>query len=188
MSDIRVSVQWRSSSIFAGEDLECVITFKNVAHVQQIRNSLTPSSHLRGQASGRERWKESLPQQGTNKSFGNTLNSSFTQTGLSQETLKVHKPALSLTSPISTRHNSSTSLNQAAPAGHDDRKAKHRRSISIVSIVNDPYHGRTTQDGTVPPSRPDGRGHARAASLQVLPRRGGMRINGPTSGKQRRQR
>ena len=183
MSDIRVSVQWRNSSIFAGEDLECVITFRNVAHAQQTQKSLSPSSHFRSQGSGRERWKESLPQQGTNKSIGHTRNSSFSQTALSQETLKAHTPALSLTSPIGTRQNSSTSLNQATSTEQRDRQGKHRRSISIVSIVNDPYHSRKTQDSIASASRPDGRGHARAASLQVLPRRGGVRINGPASGK-----
>lgn len=154
-----------------------MITFKNVAQVQQAQKSLSPSSHF----SGRERWKESLPQQGTNKSIGHTRNSSFSQTGLSQETLKAHTPALSLTSPIGTRHNSSTSLNQAPSTTQSDRQERHRRSISIVSIVNDPQNSRKTQDTIASTFRPDGRGHARAASLQVLPRRGGVRINGPTS-------
>lgn len=149
-----------------------MITFRNVAHVQQTQQSLSPSSHFRSQGSGRERWKESLPLQGTSKSIGHTRNSSF-----SQETFKAHTPALSLTSPVGTRQNSTTSLNQAASAEHGNYQGKHRRSISIVSLANDPYRSRQTQDSVASASPPNGSGHARAASLQLLPRRGGVRVN-----------
>src|SRR4051812_11084605 len=44
-TNVRVFVQWTESTVFAGEDIECQITFKNVAtSPAPSRTSLHPSS------------------------------------------------------------------------------------------------------------------------------------------------
>lgn len=183
MSDIRVSVQWKNSVVFAGEELECIITFRNIAQPNNVRKSPSPSSQFRSQASGRERWKESLPRQGANRSIGHTRNSSLSNSGYSLEAARTPGPSSAFTSPIGTRHNSFIKLNEGQPVGSKGKNGGHRRSVSIVSIGKDPQSPPSVQQhGEDFPSQRPGRGHARAASLQVLPWRGGIPQKGPTSG------
>src|SRR6187551_2705365 len=52
--NIRVFVSWREQTVFAGEDVECRITFKNVAHAKA-----TPA-HLRHPNSDRARQNSPL--------------------------------------------------------------------------------------------------------------------------------
>ena len=168
MSDIRVSVQWKSASIFAGEELECIITFENTAQAQPARKSPSPSSQFRVTSSGRERWKESLPQQSARNSVGHTRNNSLSITSSRHApgALKHHKSVVS--APISTRQDPSTDTNRPVKGSAQSRK--HGRSVSIVSIGGDSTAGR--------PSRH----HNRAASLQVLPLRSANGKLRPTSG------
>lgn len=171
MSDIRVSVQWKSSSIFAGEELECIITFENVAQAQPARKSPSPSTQYRVTSSGRERWKESLPQQSARSSVGHTRYNSLSNPtgGHAQGTFKNHKPVVS--APIDIRQDSATNLkNTKRPVGGSAHSGKHGRSVSIVSVGADSAAGRP------------GRQHSRAASLQVLPLRSANGKLGPTSG------
>jgi len=182
MSDVRVSVQWKSSVVFAGEDLECIITFKNVSQAYHVRNSSSPSFHLRGQSTGRERWKESLPHHGADRSIGHTRNNSTFKGGYSQETSRIHRPPSYLASPIDTRH--SIGIAEAPSAEGNTKNDRHKRSVSIVSLGNDAHQTQNARyDSQTPTPRRPGRGHARAASLQVLPWRSGVVQNGPTSGK-----
>lgn len=182
MSDIRVSVQWKSSVVFAGEDLECIITFKNVAQADHARKSPLTSSQIGGLGSGRERWKESLPRQDANRSVGHTRNNSFTNTGYSENT-GVHGPPSTLTSLGGNRRNSSIKLNERHSTREKTKDSGHRRSVSIVSLGTELQHAQNApkRDQASIPSNHI-RGHARATSLQVLPWRSGARSNGPTSG------
>ena len=34
-SDLQVFVKWKEQTVFAGEDVECTITFKNVAEIAE---------------------------------------------------------------------------------------------------------------------------------------------------------
>ena len=172
MSDIRVSVQWKSSSVFAGEDLECIITFRNIAQVERGPKSPLPSSHLRVTSSGRERWKESLSQQNAPISIGHTRNNSLSYTALSkaQAPSSSHKPAVSLSAPVSTRQDSTINSNPSSRPVVSASNGRHGRSVSIVSIGGDST------------ARRPFRHHNRAASLQVLPLRDVNGYSGPTSG------
>ena len=181
-----MSVQWKSSSVFAGEDLECIITFKNVCQAPRAPDSPSPSPQHRVISSGRERWKESLPQQNARTPVGHIWSNSVSTTGGSaQATTRNHKPRLALSNPISTRTGS-------AIGNKDTNKAElgngsggtHRRSVSIVTIAGDPLltSEYDLKQGQNPTARRPGRKHARAASLQVLPWRGSTGKVGPTSG------
>ena len=172
MSDIRVSVQWKSSSVFAGEDLECIITFKNIAQVEHGPKSPLPSSQLRVTSSGRERWKESLSQQSAPISVGHTRNSSLSYTASSkvQATSSSHKPAVSLNAPVSTRQDSAVNSNPSSKPVVSASSGRHGRSVSIVSIGGDSTARRPV------------RHHNRTASLHVLPLRYVNGHPGPTSG------
>ena len=186
MSDIRVSVQWKSASVFAGEDLECIITFQNTSQAHQTSALPLQGLQDRFSSSGRERWKGSLPHHPARSSIGHTRNNSFSAADAPAKILsKSHKPGLSLSNAqLDTRVNpaiTSTEIKQPGPG--DAQNGKHRRSVSIVSVTGDPYatqyESKQAQTST---SRRPARNHTRAASLQVLPYRGGNNKGGPTSG------
>ncbi len=182
MSDVHVSVQWKSSAVFAGEDLECIITFKNVSQAYHVQSSSSPNFNLRGQSTARERWKESLPHHGPSKSIGHTRNKSISKSDHAQETSSTHWPSSYLASPVDPRHSIGTAEAQSAKG--DTKHERHRRSVSIVSLGNDVHQTQNTRtESQTPTVRRPGKGHARAASLQVLPWRSGVVQNGPTSSK-----
>ena len=165
-------MQWKSSTVFAGENVECTITFKNVARAQRTPS---PNSQLRSHGFHRERWKDTLPSHLVQKPIGGhqRKNSLASQSGY-----KIHKPTLSL----NTQNGHSSPQQPGNIFPNQTPKTEKRRSISIVSIGGnladeEPVHG-SPLSGAKRPSH----GHARAASLQVLPRRNGFPSPGPTSG------
>ncbi len=182
MSDIRVSVQWKNSTVFAGEDVECTITFKNISQARSLRRSPSPSSQLRSHSSPRERWKETLPMRSAQNLDNTGHRNSPSLSGLSQPRSKLHKQALSLST--------SNGLPQA-PLDVQDGMAKgpragnnkHRRSVSIVSLGGETIDQAQSPGPVLSSVRP-GHGHARAASLQILPRHTGTGIGGSISGSQ----
>ena len=186
MSDIRVSVQWKNASVFAGEDVECVITFKNVSQANYAPKSPSPNSQPRAASFGRDRWKECLPQHSANRSLGHTRNNSIsTAEKPSQAISGSHKPVLALSTPHGSRQNLAIGLKDATkPTVNSGYNGRHRRSVSIVSISGDPLTSQYDQkQRQASNSKRPGRNHARAASLQGLPWKTGMAKFEPTSGK-----
>ncbi|KAF2281472.1 Rgp1-domain-containing protein [Westerdykella ornata] len=168
-STIRVFVQWKESTVFAGEDIECTITFKNVA-VPHGQDSPNASKH-NSLAPGGERQQRKIPpvQSSTRPSI--SRNSSF-GSGAPPPHLRGHRPALSLATPsIASERRSPGLPNGALHNGNGDgaptNRHNHQRSLSIISLgaetATEASHDRA------PPRRP--RGHARSASLQVVPGR-----------------
>lgn len=181
MSDIRVSVQWKNPTVFAGEDIECTITFKNVALAGSTHRSPSPSSHTASHGSHRERWKEALPTRSANGPVTAIHRGSPSLSGFSQSHARTHKHALPLSSangfpksPFADGHDGTT---KASTPGDN----KHMRSVSIVSIRGE------TNDELSPHSQllnseRSGQSHNRATSLQVTPRRNGLLSSGPSLG------
>ena len=176
MSDIRVSVQWKNPTVFAGEDVECTITFKNIALAHRLRPSPSP-----GHGSHRERWRETLPMRSANTPTSNKHGKSPSFPGPSQSYATTHKQSLSMSSangfaksPVAEVHNAITKV--ASPGDN-----KHRRSVSIVSIRGE-IDDEATQQGQLLNSGRSGHSHTRAVSLHVMPRRNGLLSNGSTPG------
>ena len=185
MSDIRVSVQWQNSSVFAGEDVECVITFKNVSQAHYAPKSPSPNSQPRVASFGRDRWKESLPQHNANRSLGHTRNNSISNTEKpSQAISRSPKPPLTLSTPYDTQQNPAIgSKDTTKYTVNSGPNGRHRRSVSIVSIGGDPLTSQYDQkQRQASISKRPGLNHARAASLQGLPWKTGLGKFGPTSG------
>lgn len=180
MSDIRVSVQWKQSTVFAGENIECRITFKNISQPRSTRRSPSPRSQIRGHTSGRERWKDALPPQATPT---RTHAIPLPNISVSQAKLRAHMPALSLSAPSGTGQGSGGNLQSGASRSEKPPEHSHRRSVSIFSIAGDTSTSDKTHDGKTSASGRPGGKHARAASLQVLPRMAGAFSAGPSSGK-----
>ncbi|KAK3344142.1 Rgp1-domain-containing protein [Lasiosphaeria hispida] len=188
-SNIRVYVRWQDQVVFAGEDVKCTITFKNTARPPQPPGSAplppkpAPQSSRHPSAEGRPRQPSPLHPGARNKNNVGLAPPSST---------RGHRSTLSLTVPSAASRTRSGSIpwspstlgtarsprngqSQSRSPGHS-----HQRSVSIVSIgsVGGADEVQSSVSAAPKPQRPV-RGHARASSLQIVPR--GVPLNGPRS-------
>jgi hypothetical protein len=180
-SNIRVFVRWHERTVFAGEDIKCTITFKNVApdpsrqrqQQQQHQHQQPTSDHPRLAAAA-----AIAPLQARAKAPSSL-------TPPTSASSRGHRSALSLGGPSTA---SSTSSRGSAPAPHEGRQGshgtRHQRSVSIVSIgssgtVEDQPRNSNASSSTRP-GRP--RGHSRASSLQIVSRGVAAAAGGSNSG------
>jgi hypothetical protein len=163
-SNIRVFVQWKNATVFAGEDVECTITFKNVALPEGRDRS--PARKQNGLAPGGERQRKLPPVQSSTRPSV-SRNSSY----VSQQPPpppRGHRPALSLNTPSAVGERRSPVPPNGA-TGNNTSGQKHGRSLSIMSIGTDAAT-ETSRDRGAAAGRP-ARGHARSGSLQIVPGR-----------------
>jgi len=170
-SSIRVFVRWKEQTVFAGEDVECEITFKNVA--------ANPSSHRASPNNNPSPFQPPSHRKAPSSQIkGSPLNPHSAPTG------RGHRSTLSLTVPTNSSRppvvSGSWPSKQSVKTPQD--AGKHKRSVSIISI---PANESATDDissqtGRGERGRPS-RGHGRAASLQILPR--GSGLNGAPVGR-----
>jgi len=171
-SNIRAFVQWKDPTVFAGEDIECVITFRNTAKVQSERDG---DKKLIRQ---RSRYDILRPEGGRQRAT--TQSTVFSRPGFNRApsitsnrtASKGHQHTLSLNvfaNPDSphARTNSTTSVavNNVGRPSHN-----HGRSLSIMSLGSDGQHASSSRG---PPSaglnrKP--RGHGRSSSMQITTR------------------
>lgn len=176
MSNISVSVIWEKPTVFAGEDIECRITFTNIA---PKRRAPSPSPEVRASGPGQHRWKAALP---LSKTISETHQVPLASKNQPQTCTHGHRAALSLGSRASPKQGDHSNIvsvgaNGAAFSGHGHN---HKRSVSIISIGDDLPNGEETHlNGQVSASQRPARNHGRAASLQVLPRRSSNTSSGP---------
>lgn len=177
--NIRAFIHWDDQTVFAGEEIKCTITFKNIAPEQgSQRSSNRPIGGAgAGERNNRQRAKPNVA----------GLNQPMT---LSTGPSRGHRTTLSLSAPAAFTRRSSGStqwpqLPPHPPKSGDTRGHSHGRSVSIVSIGSaSGTAGDDTQSSPVSrPQRP-GRGHGRATSLQIAPR-AGLGISGPHTGRSR---
>lgn len=210
MSDIRVFVTFpETSTVFAGEKLECKITFKNVSSVPGSSRGAGPPLHLQkptGNVYGLPATNGSLVAPGVGAGAGvgaavaggrpssragtSQLPATTARSGAvspripagSGRPTSAHKPSLSLSVPAGKVPPTSpvSASGTNGGIGH-----KHKRSISIVSIGSEAGGLETggREDSRSPNTQGRARSHGRSASLHTLPRRSPM-LNGftPTSG------
>ena len=173
MSDVRVSVQWKNPTVFAGENIECIITFKNIALGRSLRRSPSPKPT---QTSHRERWKETLPTRFANNTAGAKHTKSTSFSGFLQSKPSKYRSGLSTGSgtgfPKFPTDNNADGTSDTASFGD----IKQQKSISIVSIGGEPNDETLQHCQTLNSGRPS-RSHGRAASLYVLPQGSGLFSN-----------
>ncbi|KAH9908135.1 Rgp1-domain-containing protein [Xylariomycetidae sp. FL2044] len=168
-SNIRVFIKWDDQTVFAGEDIKCQVTFKNIASsTSQPRSS---SNQLHPLSPRPERPRQPSPLLSPRAKPNNGLTPPPAGRG--------HRSTLSLNVP-SARRGGTQQWAPPQPPPPTRPAHAHKRSLSIVSIgsaatIEDQPHAVGS------PSRPHrpGRGHGRSASLQISPRGGST--NGPHS-------
>ena len=171
-SNIRAFVRWRESDVYAGEEIECIITFKNVAPVpgQAVKDDEQTNGVPRDnrQAQGASQSRRSSIVQGK-APLGRTP--SIASTARSGQTGGGHRPALSLNvvSVPSRGGLQSASAQAKGPTSAVQPTTGHGRSLSIMSLGSDvTSEGRGAIPG--PAAKRPLRGHVRSASLQTLPK------------------
>lgn len=173
-SNIRVYVQWAERTIFAGEDIECQITFKNIAPSPNSQRSSLQAPSANGVGERQKRATSPLAPSATFKTNAQIPRGPPLSAQAHRSTASVNLPSL----PGRSQYGGAGS----EKAGHSKANAggpQHKRSLSIISMGA----SEDTTDGTMSeardlPRRP-GRGHGRAASLQILPGRSGSTDRGP---------
>jgi hypothetical protein len=151
--------------VFAGEDVECTITFKNVALPEGRGRS--PARAQNGFAPGGERQRK-LPPVHSSTRPSVSRNSSFaSQIPPPPPHGRGHRPTLSLSTPAAGERRSPAP--QSASFGNNTGGQSHGRSLSIMSLGTDTAT-EVNRDRSAASGRPI-RGHARSGSLQIVPGR-----------------
>lgn len=175
LTNIRVFVQWTEQTVFAGEDIECQITFKNVATTPIASKTTLHPTSANGFAQGERQRKSPTPQ----------IKAITRPSSKLPPPNRGHRATHSFSGPVSTGRSQLGSGSWAGGQGKTTTEGStHKRSVSIISIGAS--EGGTGDAGSHS-SKLDGprrapRGHGRSASLQIVPRRHGLN-GGPISGK-----
>lgn len=174
-SSIRVFVRWTEQTVFAGEDVECEIIFKNVASTTTPSTSSLRPLPTNGFAVGAERHK-------TAPASHNQSSSLSPRTGMPN---RGNRTSLSPTVPVPLQASpAETEMWSGSQARAPSEASTHKRSVSIISMgkSESATTDRFSANGSL--AERAGRapkGHGRSASLQIVPRRHGA--NGPISGR-----
>ncbi|KAK0639349.1 Rgp1-domain-containing protein [Cercophora newfieldiana] len=181
-TNIRVFVHWADQVVFAGEEVKCTITFKNVARPPAPQSSVPPRlATATARAEGRQRVPSPLSPRaakGNGSANGGLVPPSVGRSGRGHG----HRSTLSLSVPASGSGSSGARRERAGSipwsgqqqgGGSGSGGQGHERSVSIVSMGNGEGG---EQQGK---QRLSGKGHARASSLQIVSR--GLPLNGPRS-------
>ncbi|KAI9792421.1 MAG: hypothetical protein M1816_002305 [Peltula sp. TS41687] len=175
---VRVFVEWDDEPIYAGDDVKCTITFKNVALPLSGVHSHKTAPKVNGVGlDGEHRHKNARPP--TSQVNARTRASQGPRPPSATD--RGHRQAMSLNMPSGrgiAKHNVGQGVGQSN--GMADTGHKHQRSLSIISIGGGENDGKRSThrmgDGV---RRPQERRHTRATSLQITPRRiSGASANG----------
>lgn len=163
-SDIRVFVRFKEQCVFAGEELNCVITFKNVAEAQE------PSTP--GVGSFRHIRRSSISQLAAAQAAAATTN---TRLGTGDRLQNVRSPSAGRNErPQVNKHRASYSLSTPStpiPRGPSPSNEvenvvpQHQRSVSIISMQSPVLPSSIQEQG-------NGRGqpklgHRRSSTMQM---------------------
>lgn len=163
-SDIRIFVRWKEQTVFAGEEIECTISFKNAAieSAPMVASRLTRTSSRQASITA----KGAHYIRGKPQAAGHDA-----RLPVRPASNKGHRAAASLSAPAPPKiQTKSQAWNNSQAAGGSSGH-KHQRSVSIVSLASDDGSMNTPYTPYDMPEHLQGRSHNRAASLQILPRR-----------------
>jgi RAB6A-GEF complex partner protein 2 len=157
-SNIQVFVRFKEQSVFAGEEVQCVITFKNVATLQApvFEPKSWPST-------ARESPAQPQPNKpGDGLKSQNPRLAAIHSHGARKTSQSAHRATASMSIPAK-----GSPVSRSTSWSASKRPEKHQRSISIISIGS-PDAGMDETSGS--PFFADSRptiNHSRSASLQV---------------------
>jgi RAB6A-GEF complex partner protein 2 len=169
-------VRWKEQTIFAGEAVECIITFKNVAENSNSESSGHPQHPppktpraVNASSNGDSYFSLKNPQD----HFFHNNRLSVSQNSRQKSLNWGHRPSASAGSPFISH--SFPPLHNTSNLGHErSQNNKHKRSVSILSLESEGGTDRVPIPSQFNRSRPVRGGHGRSASLQISPRTVGI--------------
>lgn len=172
-STIRAVVQWLEPTVFAGEEIQCQITFKNIAVAPGTLHPSSNTPKTSTKLSAPERHRDTIQ---PGRQYDLRVKPSNGPTQSSIHAGRGHRSTLSLNVPLSAsrlrRPDVQSSTESGPHTAQNDRGHVHRRSLSIISLGTDSTINEAGNVNSAYESpRIPFRRHGRAASLQVVPRR-----------------
>jgi len=168
-SNIRAFVQWKEPTVFAGEDIECIITFKNATKSREETEGRAAHKAIQGNTGRRRVERPRATTQTTTRPTFSRARSIGSTKAVSYG--RGHRPTLSLNVvPNTSPHTRTASNPSSVPALAVKPTSKHGRSLSIMSLASDAPSAGPSRLPLIRLSK-SGRGHGRSASMQVVPRR-----------------
>lgn len=152
--------------MYAGEEIECIITFRNIARVGPHTSDEELPTPIANGYSAAASWRTSAAQGRPSASRASSVTS-----GRGGQPTRGHRPSLSLNivSAPSRGGLHGAPLQSKTPHSAVTAARGHGRSLSIMSLGSDvPSEGRTPM--VVPVGKRATRGHGRSASLHGMPR------------------
>ncbi|MCJ1472215.1 hypothetical protein MMC13_000862 [Lambiella insularis] len=170
MSNIRVSVQWQKTTVFAGEEVECIITFKNTAPIRNYSRSTSPNAPARRLGQLRDGRKLLTPKQ---HALEVTSNAKAAPSGTIRAREHGHRSTLSLNNTIGAPRGTSNPLPGKLHGDSESAERRHKRSVSIISISHDGAGEKAALAGNaqISATQPPVRHHERSASFQDVSRK-----------------
>lgn len=182
-SHIRAYVHFKQPTVYAGEELECIIEFRNIARPAGTERADTSNGGISKDRTG-------LASHSRQSSFAPRIVSRAPSTAASTQGVlrgKGHRPTLSLNVVSGSSrggnngtHSQTNSISHPGVLGSGSRPAKgHGRSLSILSLGSEAIsEGRAPMLAAMPGKKP-ARAHTRSASLQHPPKFAGPSPVGP---------
>lgn len=173
-SNVRAFVQWKEPSVYAGEELECIITFKNVALQPELEQDIGPPA-TQSTSFTRDARHPGLASQGAR----GTAPQSRAAVARTSSIPGVRNPSggrgpppilsLNIVAPSSKSGPQSAPLQARTPGSATFMKG-HGRSLSIMSLGSEAPSGRRTPTTITAAKRPARGGHSRSSSAQTMPK------------------
>jgi len=160
--------------VFAGEEIQTVITFKNVASISDNTPEAKNCNHKGWTASG------SAAESGGSSSQTPRL-AAINNHGARTTSKSGHRTTTSLSIPFTRSSVPRSTSWTASPITRSRPPHNHKRSVSIISMGSPDVGNEETQRAMVPPRSRPAMKHNRSASLQVQPRRNDVNCDGPSS-------
>jgi RAB6A-GEF complex partner protein 2 len=185
-TNIKVFVRWEEQNVFAGEEVKCNITFRNVA---RIPGSTSRGASAANGASSRTPGGPILQRQLSSQTLaqarannGKTLAPPPSGPGRGGHRGSTSMSIPSSRPPVRTGSGSWTPTSNTSDGTSSRNGHTHRRSMSIVSLGSASTIDEPSQLLSSPAQKNQrpARGHTRSASLQIVSR--GPLVNGPRSG------
>lgn len=166
-SDIQVYVRFKEQSVFAGEEIQSVITFKNAASISQNIVSDANSRHPRSRATSRSAGEHPQPKASGGLSSQNPRLAAINSHGTRNTSKSGHRTTASLTIPFTGSSVSRSASWAASPVADTRPSHTHKRSVSIISMRSPDVGNEIARSGVFPPRSPPSIDNGRSASHQV---------------------
>jgi RAB6A-GEF complex partner protein 2 len=179
-SDIQVFIRFKEQSVFAGEEIHSIITFRNVAG----DSDSTPDTKIwqsRGWAAPGNAVELSRLGGSGGLNSQNPRLAAINSHGARKTSNSGHRTTASVTIPTAGSSVPRTTSWAASPVPHPRPSHKHQRSVSIISLSSPDVGNEEPQRAVHPPRSRPTINHSISASIQIHQRRYDGAYDGPSS-------